>query len=65
MEKLKCRYTYWQDDAWWVGYLEDYPDYWTQGQTLEELEDHLRDLYKDLSGGKIPNVRKTAELIIT
>jgi predicted RNase H-like HicB family nuclease len=24
------------------------PDYWTQGETLEELEENLRDLYRDL-----------------
>ena len=21
----------WQEDGWWLGYLQDYPDYWTQG----------------------------------
>ena len=31
------KYIYWQDDNMWLGYLEDYPDYWTQGETLKEL----------------------------
>ena len=31
------RYVYWQDDDMWLGYVEDFPDYMTQGQTLEEL----------------------------
>jgi hypothetical protein len=39
-----------------------YPDYWTQGQSLEDLESHLRDLYQDLTSGEIPGVRKLAEL---
>lgn len=34
----------------WLGYLMDYPDYWTQGETLDNLLDHLRDLYADLAG---------------
>jgi predicted RNase H-like HicB family nuclease len=54
----------WQEDDLWVGYLEDYPDYWTQGTTLEELEENLRDIYKELTSGKIPCVRRVAELQI-
>ena len=46
----------------WLGYLEEYPDYMTQGATLDELQDNLRDLFSDLAGGKIPGVRHVAEL---
>ena len=48
---------YWQEDDTWLGYLEDYPDYWTQGETFEDLEEHLKDLYQDLTGGQIPDAR--------
>ena len=30
----------------WLGYLEQYPDYMTQGNSLENLKEHLLDLYK-------------------
>jgi hypothetical protein len=60
MEKVK--FVYWQDGDWWLGYLEEYPDYMTQGESLEELKENLKDLYKDLSSGKIPCARKVAEL---
>ncbi len=56
------RFIYWQDGKWWLGYLEEYPDYMTQGETLEELKENLKDLYKDLTSGEIPCVRKVAEL---
>ena len=56
------RFVYWQDGGMWVGYLEEYPDYMTQGETLEDLKENLRDLFKDLSSGAIPCVRKVAEL---
>ncbi len=56
------KYTYWQDDDMWLGYLEEYPDYWTQGETREELEESLRDIYKELTSGNIPCVRKVADL---
>jgi predicted RNase H-like HicB family nuclease len=46
----------------WVGYLEEYPDYWTQGETEEELRDNLVDICKELTSGAIPNVRRRADL---
>ena len=60
MEKTK--YIYWRDQDIWLGFLEDYPDYWTQGQTEEELRENLTDIFKELTSGTIPNVRKRAEL---
>ena len=62
MESTK--YIYWQDSNQWLGYLQDYPDYWTQGESLEDLQAHLRDLYRDLTSGEIPGVRKLAELTL-
>ncbi|PYJ62137.1 MAG: hypothetical protein DME24_04620 [Verrucomicrobia bacterium] len=56
------RYVYWQDDDMWLGFLEEYPDYMTQGKSLKDLEEHLRDLHKELTSGVIPCVRKVAEL---
>jgi predicted RNase H-like HicB family nuclease len=55
-------FTYWQDGEKWLGYLDQYLDYMTQGTSLEDLKDHLLDLYKDLSTGVIPNVRQHSEL---
>jgi len=37
-------YVHWQEDDSWLGYLEEYPDYWTQGDTLADLVEHLKDL---------------------
>ena len=53
-----ARFVHWQDNGMWLGYLEEFPDYMTQGQTLEELQSNLRDLYKDLTSGVIPGVRR-------
>ncbi len=53
---------YWQEEDSWLGYLQEYPDYWTQGETLEDLQEHLRDLYKDVTSGEIPGIRKVGEL---
>ncbi|MDD5556412.1 MAG: type II toxin-antitoxin system HicB family antitoxin [bacterium] len=58
------RYVHWQDGDMWLGYLEDYPDYMTQGETHDELRENLRDLYEDLTGGHIPGIRKVSDLQI-
>jgi predicted RNase H-like HicB family nuclease len=60
-----ARFIYWQDDDMWLGYLEEYPDYMTQGKSLEELKENLKDIYDDLTRGAISYVRKVAELEIT
>jgi hypothetical protein len=59
------RFVYWEQDDVWIGYLQDYPDYWTQGETLDDLKDHLRDLYRDLSLGAVSGIRKVEELVVS
>lgn len=59
-----ARYVYWQDGEMWLGYLEEFPDYMTQGETLQELQEHLKDLYSDLTSGQILGVRRVGELSI-
>ena len=55
---------YWQDETVLIGYLAAYPDYWTQGETMEALEENLLDLYKELTSRTIPCIRKVAKLQI-
>jgi hypothetical protein len=61
---VRTRYVHWQDGEMWIGYLEEFPDYLTQGESLADLEDNLRDLYRDLTSGAIPGVRRVAELSV-
>ena len=55
---------YWQEDECWLGHLEEFPDYWTQGETLEDIKGHLRDLQADLTGGELPGVRHVTDLTL-
>jgi hypothetical protein len=55
-------FIYWQDGEMWLGYLDQYPDYMTRGTSLQDVKEHLLDLYNDLSSGVIPNVRQHSEL---
>ncbi len=61
---MAVKMVYWQDGDFWLGYLEEYPDYMTQGETLDELKENLRDIYSEVTGGHIPGVRRVAELEI-
>jgi predicted RNase H-like HicB family nuclease len=60
--KTQKGFTYWQDGDFWIGYLDEFPDYWTQGSSFRDLKAHLHDLHKDLTGGEIPCVRRHATL---
>lgn len=55
----------WQQDGVWLGYLQEFPDYWTQGDSPEELREHLIDLYADLSGGLIDGARRVEDLVVS
>ncbi len=55
-------FTYWQDGDAWLGYLDEFPDYMTQGSSFEDLREHLLDLHQDLTSGVIPHVRRHSVL---
>jgi hypothetical protein len=59
------RMIYWEQDGAWLGYIEEYPDYWTQGESLDDLKEHLRVLYLDLTSGELPSIRRAEELIVS
>ena len=48
------KYTFWQDGEFFVGYVNDYPDYQTQGYSQDELVDNLKDLLTDIESGEVP-----------
>ena len=58
----RVSFVYWQDNGSWVGYLQEFPDYWTQGESLDDLKHHLRDLHRDLTSDELPGVRRVDQL---
>lgn len=60
---MKAAFTYWKEsDGRYLGYLNDYPDHWTQGENLEDLKENLRDLLDLFGAEEIPGIRKVEEL---
>ncbi|NKB23562.1 MAG: type II toxin-antitoxin system HicB family antitoxin [Kiritimatiellae bacterium] len=60
---MKIRFTYWKEvDGHYLGYLNDYPDHWTQGDSLDDLKEQIKDLHETFSVEQIPGIRKIEEL---
>ena len=43
------KFMYYQDEDMFIGWLEDFPDYKTQGEALDELKENLKDIYEELT----------------
>jgi predicted RNase H-like HicB family nuclease len=43
---LRFTLEYWIDDNWYVGRLKEAPSIFSQGESLEELEENIRDAYR-------------------
>ncbi len=61
---MKKRFLFWQDGGFWIGYLEEYPDYMTQGETLDELKENLKSLFEDIKSDEIPSIIRAGEIEI-
>ncbi len=57
---------YWADDDWLVGRLKGIPGVFSQGQTLEELEENIRDAYQLMveEADPPPTTVQTKELVL-
>lgn len=58
------KFTFWQDGDFFAGFLNEYPDYQTQGMHKEELAENLKDLLNDLESGQVPYIRKVEDLMV-
>jgi len=58
------KFIFYQEDGMFIGWLEEYPDYRTQGETLEELKENLLEIYRRLTNGTIPQVHQVGELAV-
>ena len=62
MEK-KLKMIYWKGEKFCVGKLIEYPDIMTQGETLEELEENMKDAYILMTMDDVPAEHEVKELI--
>jgi predicted RNase H-like HicB family nuclease len=50
------KFIFYQEDDMFIGWLEEFPDYRTQGESRTELKENLQDIYTELTSGRIPKV---------
>ena len=43
---------YWEDEGWFVGRLVEVPGVFSQGETLDELKENIRDAYRMMLGSE-------------
>jgi predicted RNase H-like HicB family nuclease len=58
------KFIFYQEDDMFIGWLEEFPDYRTQGESLTELKENLQDIYTELTSGRIPKVYQVGELLV-
>ncbi|RKZ56492.1 MAG: type II toxin-antitoxin system HicB family antitoxin [Candidatus Parabeggiatoa sp. nov. 2] len=63
---MKISIVYKEENKWYIGHLQEYPDYESQGETLDELKKNLLDIYHDIKQGLVSEVKpfKVLELNI-
>ena len=52
---MKLKIVYKKEKEWFVGHIQEYPDYESQGNTLDELRENLIEIYNDISKGLVPD----------
>lgn len=53
---------YWKSDKFWLGKLLEHPEIMTQGESLEELEENIKDAYLLMALDDVPDQYKTKEI---
>lgn len=62
--KTKMTMVYWKGDKFWLGKLLEHPEIMTQGETLGELEENIKDAYLLMAMDEVPEEHKMKEIAI-
>ena len=63
--KTKLKMVYWKGEKFWVGKLLEHPEIMTQGETLEELEENMKEAYMLMTLEDVPVEHEVKELTLT
>ena len=55
---------YWKSEKFWLGKLLEYPEIMTRGETLEELEENIKDAYRLMAMDDVPEGYSTKEIAV-
>ena len=60
----KLTMVYWKGERLWLGKLLQHPEIMTQGETLEELEENLKDAFRLMALDEVTQDYKTKEIAL-
>jgi predicted RNase H-like HicB family nuclease len=63
--ETKLNMVYWKGEKFWVGKLLEHPEIMTQGKTLRELEENMKDAYRLMAMEDVPENHEVRELALT
>jgi predicted RNase H-like HicB family nuclease len=55
---------YWKEEKFWLGKLREHPEIMTQGESLEELEENIKDAYLLMTMDDVPAEYQTKEILV-
>ena len=62
--KTKMSMIYWKGEKFWLGKLLEHPEIMTQGETLGELEENIKDAYLLMAMDEVPEEHRMREIAI-
>ena len=63
--ETKLKMVYWKGEKFWVGKILEYPDIMTQGKTLKELEENMKEAYMLMTMEDVPEEHQVKELTLS
>ncbi|MDP6779384.1 MAG: type II toxin-antitoxin system HicB family antitoxin [Candidatus Latescibacteria bacterium] len=62
--KTRMQMVYWKESEFWLGKLIEHPEIMTQGKTLEELEENIKDAYLMMLMDDVPEQHEVKQIDI-
>jgi len=63
--ETKLKMVYWKGEKFWIGKLLEHPEIMTQGKTIRELEENMKDAYRLMAMEDVPDNHEVRELALT
>jgi predicted RNase H-like HicB family nuclease len=60
----RLKMVYWKGESFWLGKLLEHPEIMSQGETIEELEENLRDAYRAMFLDEVPEEHRTKTISV-
>ena len=61
--KTRLRMIYWKSEKFWVGKFLEHPEIMTQGETLSELEENMKEAFSLMTMEDVPAKYMVKELV--